>query len=254
MQSCRLFHRCILSSQCKFLPYCQISTKTPKWHSLPPPFPGLQSARYCSYPGLRAGAEQCALSQSTAAEQATNTLALVRAVPAVPSLPSPTPLFVSLLPRKSHFFQYDSSLMKLTAFKSLPLSPFPTSMSVCRSSKLTVSSFTCTPRRKSHKPEKQKVRGSPRQAGRSMGTLKSILTNPGNFHKLIPANAPVLRSFPGVPILISVLQGSVGLGTIMHTAHYTASWVAANPKRHASPNIAAPFNCLAYLPSLLHGS
>lgn len=178
VQICRLFHWCILNSQCNFLPYCQISTETPKWHSLPPPFPGLQCAGYCSYPGLRAGAEQWALSQSTAAAQAPDSLALVRAVPAVPSLPSPTPLFLSLLPRKSRFSQDDCLLWhsQLSNPCRSPLFPWAHRFAAPQSS---VSSFTCTPRRKSHKPEKQKGRGSPQQAGRSTGALKSILTNPG---------------------------------------------------------------------------
>lgn len=159
-----------------------------------------------------------------------------------------------LAPKKEPFLPGWLSLMTLTAFKSLPLSPFPMSTSVCSSSKLSFFFHLHTQEEVPQAREAERTWFSP--AGRKKhGCIKIYTDQPRqNFHKLIPANISVLRSFPSVPILMSVLQGSVRLGTVTHSVHYAASWVAANPEGHASPNIAAPFNCLAYLPSLLHGS
>lgn len=84
---------------------------------------------------------------------------------------------------------------------------------------------------------------------RSMVPLKSVLTNEGNFLSC-PRQYPSLKKFPRRPhITVTVLKDHSDLA-VWCTNHYPASWAPANPKRCASPNRVAPYNCLAYLPSL----
>lgn len=90
--------------------------------------------------------------------------------------------------------------VKISAFKSLPFFKiFPKAQQFAVTQSSWLLSFTCTPNKKVHKPEKQKTHGSPQQAGGSTVALKSILTNQGNFLNLVPVNIPVLRNVPGVP-------------------------------------------------------
>lgn len=79
--------------------------------------------------------------------------------------------------------------------------------------------------------------------------IKIYTDKPRKCSQSCPSKYPSLKKFPRRPHTTSDCpEGSVL--ALQCTNHYPASWAPANPKRCASPNRAAPCNCLAYLPSL----
>lgn len=80
--------------------------------------------------------------------------------------------------------------------------------------------------------------------------IKTYTDKPRKLSQSCPSQYPSLKTFLRRPhITVTVLKDQSDLA-VQCTNHYPASWAPANPKRCASPNRVAPYNCLAYLPSL----